>query len=129
MHEGIWDSLPLVLPHLYHATPCNCKLWQVTIAVDYTLSGVDTRISGMYYARIRKSRKGGKVQDAQEMSTREAAALLTCSQQAVRNYWRLGVLKGEKRPRGRVGTAMQLWLTRESVEKLAQKGNDHGLSQ
>jgi DNA-binding transcriptional MerR regulator len=57
--------------------------------------------------------------------TREVAALLGCSQQAVRNYWRAGLITGEMRRRGRMGKQQQLWLERASVEQFAAKeGHD-----
>lgn len=55
------------------------------------------------------------------ITTRDAAALLGCTQQAVRNYWRAGLLTGEMRRRGRMGSQRQLWIERASVEALAQQ--------
>ena len=64
---------------------------------------------------------------AYEMSTREAATLLRCSPQTVRNYWRAGLITGEMRLRG-VRGKRQLWLERESVERLASKAPAEGKS-
>lgn len=53
-----------------------------------------------------------------EISTREAAAILGCGQQTVCNYWRAGLIVGRAELRGARG-ASRIWLDRESVERLA----------